>query len=881
MSTRAHKVSRISSMQYIGLLLVFVSVHAWSGTKQLASQAPGLSWFEPLAGYTDKWIARNPNTIAKIQSGRISVSPRSRDSNRYTGPVQISFAGASANTRLVPMDARHSKSHYITDSNQEHWRHVNQYGRIEARNLYPDIDLAYYFRGSLLEFDFIVQPGGDPERIRLAFDSKQILELTDTGTLHVKNCNGLLLYKLEPPVAYQEIHHRDTRIRTRFELAGNTVKIKIGEYNPVLRLIIDPVVTLSSYLGGTGNDDGFATGSDSQNNIYITGLTDSADFPLQAPWQSSYSGYNSLFVAKIHPGTPATLDYATFIGSDIAEIRDIVVDSIGQAIVTGSTASLSYPLFNPLQPAHGGLIDAYITKLSADGSSLVFSTYFGGNSVDRGRGINIDSHDNIIVTGPTSSFDLPLHNPAQATNGGGIDAFVAKISADGQNLLFSTYLGGSAFDYGKDVTADGADNIHVAAYTFSDDVPTLNPIQSGNAGGADFMPASYSATGQLLQLGYYGGSDDDFAQGITTDASGNVLLAGYTHSPDFPLSMDAPQPFSGVADGVFMSYIPGSTTISKSYVFGGSGYDAFERINRNADRIVLAGTSQSIDWPLISPVQTSLNGFSDAVVLEMLDNGTPLFASYFGGSGSDNGMDVAITADGSIHIAGTTDSSDLNLSNAVQTQLAGGRDAYVASFARDTDNDGIPDNTDNCIAVFNPDQADTNSNGIGDVCEPPVITGIWPGDGPPNTIVFVFGSDFVPGQTQANVNDIPAFAVQVVTSDMLLFLLPEGDTNGPVSVTTLNGTASSALNFGQMLTGLNISGIWKNEVAIGDFVFVFGSGYVPGQTQVSVNGVSAPVQVVSEGLLIFIVPAGMSTGPIMITTPEDSVISETDLVILP
>ena len=308
----------------------------------------------------------------------------------------------------------------------------------------------------------------------------------------------------------------------------------------VAKLSLDgSALVYSTYLGGSDRDDGHNIAVDLSGSAYISGRTDSSDFPTVNAFQSSPGGNTDAFVTKLSAdGT--TLIYSTYLGGsglDIAEGGEMAVDVLGNAYVAGQTGSADFPTQNAVQPNYvGGFRYAFVTKLDPDGTGLVFSTFLGGSDFDFANGVAADTLGNAYLTGETTSNNFPTHNPFQAGYGGGFrDLFVAKVSATGSTLVFSTYLGGNSEDRGEAI-AVGADHcVYVAGFTDSPDFPTENPLQATLEGGLDGFVTKLDQTGAGLAFSsFLGGSNNDFSLGIDTDSHGNIYVAGATGSTDFP-----------------------------------------------------------------------------------------------------------------------------------------------------------------------------------------------------------------------------------------------------------------------------------------------------------------------------------------------------------
>ena len=319
----------------------------------------------------------------------------------------------------------------------------------------------------------------------------------------------------------------------------------------------------STYLGGGGSDNGIGIAVDGSRSAYITGETLSADLPTKYPIQASYAGNNDAFVAKINEAGSA-LVYSTYLGgSDFDYGSGIAVDGSGNAYITGNTNSANLPTKNPIQASNAGWSDAFVAKINAAGSALIYSTYLGGNSYDSSIGIAVDGSENTYITGETISASFPTKNPIQASEAGDGDAFVAKIGADGLALVYSTYLGGISYDCGNGIAVDGSGNAYVNGITASIDFPTKEPMQASSGGVSDAFAAKINAAGSsLVYSTYLGGSGDGHGRGIAVDGSGKAYITGITGSANFP-TKDPIQASNAGSTDAFVAVIDSSDTILK------------------------------------------------------------------------------------------------------------------------------------------------------------------------------------------------------------------------------------------------------------------------------------------------------------------------------
>ena len=327
-----------------------------------------------------------------------------------------------------------------------------------------------------MEYDFIVHPGADPNKISLAGEGIDGLEVDAEGNLLIKT--ALTDIKHLKPIIYQEIDGKRLTVDGSFTTTQNRIGFDIKNYNKNYPLTIDPLtLSYSTYLGGTGYDYGYGIAVDSQGCAYVTGYTNSSNFPTANAYDSSFNSSYDVFVTKFTASGNA-LVYSTYLGGSGNDCGyGIAIDSSGCAYVTGYTASSNFPTANPYQGTKAGGDEVFVTKFSAAGNALSYSTFLGGSGNDYGWGIAVDSSGCAYVTGYTASSNFPTANPYQATCGGSYDVFVTKFTAAGSSLAYSTYLGGTGDDRGYGIAVDSSGCAYVTGYTASSNFPTANPYR--------------------------------------------------------------------------------------------------------------------------------------------------------------------------------------------------------------------------------------------------------------------------------------------------------------------------------------------------------------------------------------------------------------------
>ncbi|MBV5347243.1 SBBP repeat-containing protein, partial [bacterium] len=462
------------------------------------------------------------------------------------------------------------------------------------------------------------------------------------------------------------------------------VTLAIGDYDAGRALVIDPVLEYSSYLGGSDYDFGAGIAVDSAGNAYLAGATWSTDFPIRNALQPDKGRSDSdAFVAKLS-ADGATLVYATYLGgsSNQEHALGIAVDGAGNAYLTGETHSSDFPTRQAVQPDFGGGEDAFVAKLSADGAALVYATYLGGRNEDHGAGIAVDGAGNAYVTGTTTSPDFPTRDALQPDLRGYQDAFVSKFSADGAALVYASYLGGAGGENG--IAVDGAGSAYLTGETQSADFPIRNALQPDFGGGySDAFVAKLSADGAALVYStYLGGSDSEYRAYIAVDSAGNAYLTGTTYSPDFP-TRNALQPDLRGSPDAFVSKFSadGAALVYASYL-GGNGLDNGAGIAVDGTgNAYVTGQTNSTDFPTRNALQLVTEGGDAFVAKFSVDGAALVYASYLGGSDLDSGTGIAVDGIGNAYVTGTTFSADFPTRQALQPDRGGPNDAFVTKIA--------------------------------------------------------------------------------------------------------------------------------------------------------------------------------------------------------
>ena len=570
--------------------------------------------------------------------------------------VCMKFEGANPRAEVSGERELKGRVNYFRGSDPSQWQtNIKTYGAVRYRGLYDGVDLVYYGNAQgQMEYDFEVAPGADPNQISLMIEGAEGLEVDASGDLVISTPVGQM--RQRRPEVFQEVDGARRAVEGGYIAEpGGRVRFALGAYDKGARLIIDPVLEYSVSINGI---EGLGIAVDPTGNAYVAGYT----------YASSGNRYlYDAFVTKLS-ADGSEIVYSTYlVGGKEDRGLDIAVDSGGAAYVTGSTESNSFPVARPIQRERADGLDAFVTKLNAAGNALVYSTYLGGASEDKGFGIAVDSAGNAYVTGSTVSPDFPTLNAVKNAHSGGFDGFVTKISAAGTALVYSTYLGGSHWDQGQAVAADSQGNAYVTGHTASRDFPVANAIQStlgGDEHYSDAFVTKLNADGSgFVYSTYLGGNWPDDGSGIAADSQGNAYVTGSTGSPDFPVAnafqgTNGSYPRSHYDAFVTKLNAAGSAFIYSSYL-GGRNLDYGSGIAvDSAGNAYVTGNTESDDFPVVNAFKSTKGTSVDAVLAGVSPSGSALFYStYFGNDdddpyGYDTGADVAVDSAGNAYFTG-------------------------------------------------------------------------------------------------------------------------------------------------------------------------------------------------------------------------------------
>jgi len=623
---------------------------------------------------------------------------------------RLVFLNAGPDLEITALEPTDHKVNYLIGKDPAGWATDIPTSRaVLYTGLYPGIDLQVYGVEKHIEYDWIVQPGAPVDNVRFEYRDVGGTKLDGEGNLLIETQFGGLVHR--KPIGYQPLDPSRpgpallrrpedtvisgaprTPVEVRFKKLGATAwGFDVGDYDKSRALVIDPVVlAYSTYLGGESQDTGGAIAVDGTGSAYVTGSTDSPNFPLKDPVQDEYAGYTDLFVTKFAPNG-SSLIYSTFLGGTPdskgeggdEEASDIAVDKTGAACIIGNTNSKDFPLKNAIQSALRGSGDDFVVKLAPSGRSLVFSTYLGGTSDESGGGIAVAGDGSIYVAGVTGSPDFPLKNPLYTKWGGG---FVVKLKPDGSDRFFSSFLGG----WCSDIAVDTSGNAYVTGATASIDFPVKNPFQAKLKGPVDAFIVKIASSGRsLIYSTYLGGSGNDSGKEIAVDDLGCAYVTGGTYkSGDFPLKNPFQKRSKARYETTFVSKLsPEGNALVYSTYLGGSHHEYAEGISVDGMGCAfVTGRTYSKDFPQKNQLRLKLKDKAyHAYIAKLLPGGDRFaFSTLLGGTtGWSPGHSIAGDTKGAVYVTGYTGCTDFPVKHPFRSHNNGNFDAFVTKLVED------------------------------------------------------------------------------------------------------------------------------------------------------------------------------------------------------
>ncbi|HEX2272943.1 MAG TPA: SBBP repeat-containing protein [Acidimicrobiales bacterium] len=650
--------------------------------------------FHPNVGQADEsadFVARGRGYTLTLGSARAVLSTAQ-------GTVGMDVVGADPAVRGEGVNRLPGQVNYLNGPDPAGWhRHLPSYARVRYSEVYPGVELAFHGDQGELEYDFVVAPGVDPGAIRLRFSGIEGLTVDDAGDLVLHTTRGDL--RQGAPRLYQDVGAERRPVAGRFALNGHEVGFAVGDYDRTRPLVVDPTIVSSTFLGGAGEDFGISVAVDSAGYAYIAGATTSPDFPTTpGAHDTSHNGDQDGFVTKLAPDG-STVIYSTFLGGAALDDADTVaVGGRGDAYVRGVTVSPDFPTTpGAFDRTFNGGFDAWVARLSADGSSLRYSTFLGGSNFDSGSGIAVDRTGAAYVGGITGSPEFPTTPGAydrtfEGVGGplpppvafGDFDGYLIKLVPDGSRLEYSTFFGGSSIEAGFELAVDARGEAYVAGITLSPDFPTTARAFDRTLGGfADGFVTKFNRDGSALVYStLVGGSGLEGVLGLAVDLRGSAYVTGGTPSPDFPTTAGSfDTTFNGGGDAFVTKLTRDGSGLEYSSFLGGSATDGGNGIAVDVlGRATVTGGTRSSDFPTTAGAfDTTPNGDIDAFLSTLAPNGSQLVSStYLGGTGFDSGLGVAVDRRGAASVTGETDSTDFPTTpGAFDRTLNGELDAFL------------------------------------------------------------------------------------------------------------------------------------------------------------------------------------------------------------
>jgi hypothetical protein len=643
------------------LVALFLANAAWSGTVVSPRQVDVPAWFEPNRGQTHQaatFVARGAGyTVVLRRDGSAGYQFQTG------GLLDMQLSGRHGVAQAVGEDPDPAVTHYYGGSDPARWiAGVPHYRSVRLADVYPGVDMIWQARGAALEYEFMIDAGADPGSIRLRFRGARRLVLDSEGNLVVETNAGRLYHRR--PIAWQDTAGKRIEVSARFRLHDRMASLQLGPYDHGRKLWIDPVLSYATYLGGAGYDAGYAVAIDTSGSVYVTGTTGSAGFPspnsgllasnaafitklnangslvyttilsssgntsglgiavdasgnayvagtvegdtfpvTAGAWQIVSGGGEDAFIAKLNP--TGNVVYATYVGgAGDDNATGIAVDSSGNAYVSGYTSSGNFPTTpGAAQTAYnGGPYDAFVVKLNAAGTAPIYSTLLGGSETDQALAIAVDEAGDACIVGYTDSSDLAVQAAVQASPGGEGDALVGCLNPAGTIWTMVSYLGGMGFDQANALGIDGNGNLYIAGTTFSQNFPTTpGVVQTAIAGSYDAFVAQITIGPTLGYSTFLGGSAADAATALRVGSGGDVWVAGYTASMNFPTVGAWQSSNAGGQDGFVTHLSAGATTLLASSYLGGSQQDQILGLALGpAGQVAVTGLTESTNFPVTS-----------------------------------------------------------------------------------------------------------------------------------------------------------------------------------------------------------------------------------------------------------------------------------------
>jgi hypothetical protein len=592
--------------------------------------------------------------------------------------VDLTFDGSSRAPEMQALDRTAVPTSYFVGP-KDRWRtEVPNYSRVRYRDVYPGIDVVYYGEDSRLEYDFLIQPGADPAAIRMRFQGADRASVTAQGDLLVECAGGQLVQKR--PFLYQRDPSTGTRrqIDGRYlQMADGAVGLSVSGYDRAEPLVVDPYLIYSSFWGGEAADQVNAVKIDAHGLLYVVGRTETSDLLATANAYSSgnlSTGTNAVFIMVLDTTNNFALDYLSYLGGTGENDPSAMdLDASGNIYIVGETVAPDFPMVSTtsLQNTLPSTTDSvFVVEFNPALTSvlqLVYSTFLGGSLTNLANDVKVDPSGNIYVIGSTTSTDFPITDGAYSGILSGIqNAFLCEINTSLTTAAYSTYLGGEGTDTGNTLALASNGLVYFGVTTNSKMFPlSISPYRSSLPGLENIVVGVINTTqfgpNSLLYDTYFGGSDLDEVRKLSFDASGRVLLTGFTFSTNFPVTSDAVQSTPGGNGDAFVTLLdpahPEAFLVYSSYLGGSQGDVSYAVAGDAAGSIYLAGYTLSPDFPTTGDApQPAWGGGIDVFVAKLMPGvAGPAglqFSTYLGDLGVHVATCLTLGLDGTVYVGG-------------------------------------------------------------------------------------------------------------------------------------------------------------------------------------------------------------------------------------
>lgn len=645
------------------------------------------------------WAVRGHGRTVFVAAREARVVQRSGTKGFATA---MELVGAREDARIEPSEVDAARLNRIS-GRRASWRTGLRMARtLETQDAWPGVDVRWETGRAEVKYAFVVEPGADPGEVRLRWRGAGSVRVAPSGELVVATPLGEI--RDARPTAWTESDAGRVPVDVRWTVdATATATFVLGAHDPDATLVIDPSIVVSSgFLGGVGDEDvphGVAT--DATGAAYVGGQTEGTDFPTTPGAFDTVSDGNGAdgFIAKVKPDGTGFV-WVTLIGGGFYDsVAGVALDSQNRVVFGGSTSSdeTTFPVLGGPDLTYNGGSDGFVGRLAADGSTLDWCGFFGGDQFETPRAVGVDAADAVYLCGETKSTEATfpvLVGPDLTYNGQFTDAFVAKVKADGSGLVYCGYIGGNARDYGYGMAVTPGGVAVVVGRTSADE--TTFPVVGGPDltfnGGDDGYVARVKADGTALDLcGYVGGAQNDALYDAAVDASGNVYVCGYAYSSQatFPVTVGPDLTWAGQEDGVIAKITPAGAITYCGYIGGVENNEEATNVEVDAQgRAIVVGYTTSDEqlggFPALAGPDLTYNGKNDAFAATVKADGSGFDSlGYVGGDDNDYATAVAISSSGAIWMVGQTSSTQATFPTLGGPDLTenGGTDVFITRLA--------------------------------------------------------------------------------------------------------------------------------------------------------------------------------------------------------